>query len=130
MKVEIEYRIPYGDTDKMGVVYYANYFKYFEMLRNELIRKSGKSYKEIEENDLLMFPVLESYCKYLYPAKYDDIITICGHVSRFEANRFCIEYEIFNKIDNKKLVEGYTWHICISTEGKPRKLPAYIKKLF
>ncbi len=128
--VSIEYRVPYGDTDKMGVVYYANYFRYFEMLRNELIRSSGKSYKEIEEKDQLMFPVLEANCNYIYPAKYDDVIVIQGALKLIEANRFKIEYVILNKETNEKLVEGYTWHICISLENKPRKLPQYIKNLF
>ncbi|GIX40854.1 MAG: thioesterase [Leptospiraceae bacterium] len=125
----IEYRIPYGDTDKMGVVYYANYFRYFEMFRNELIRTSGKSYKEIEEKDQLMFPVLEAYCNYIYPAKYDDIIEIHGKLEKIEANRFKIIYKIFNKNTKQLLVEGYTWHICISIDSKLRKLPEYIKSM-
>jgi acyl-CoA thioester hydrolase len=124
----IEYRIPFGDTDQMGVVYYANYFRYFEMLRNELIRSSGKSYKQIEEENL-MFPVLEAYCNYIYPAKYDDIIQVYGKLEEIEANRFKIIYKIYEKSSKKILVEGFTWHICISKDGKPRKLPEYIKSL-
>jgi acyl-CoA thioester hydrolase len=124
----IEYRIPFGDTDQMGVVYYANYFRYFEMLRNELIRSSGKSYKQIEEENL-MFPVLEAYCNYIYPAKYDDIIQVYGKLEEIEANRFKIIYKTYEKSSKKILVEGFTWHICISKDGKPRKLPEYIKSL-
>ncbi len=127
--IMIEYRVPYGDTDKMGVVYYANYFRYFEMLRNELIRSSGKSYKEIESEDKLMFPVLEAYCNYVYPAKYDDIIQIYGKLELIEANRFKVAYKIIHKESDLLLVEGFTWHICISLENKPRKLPNYIKSL-
>ncbi len=128
MKASITYRVPYGDIDKMGYVYYANYFRYFEMLRNELIRFSTVSYKEIENSYGLMFPVLDAYCEYLYPAKYDDVIRVEGWVSKIEANRFQISYQIFNQED-QKLVLGYTNHICLSLEGKPRKLPEFIKKL-
>ncbi|MCS7205124.1 MAG: acyl-CoA thioesterase [Leptospiraceae bacterium] len=129
MKAVIEYRVPYGDTDKMGIVYYAHYFRYFEMLRNELIRNSGRSYKEIEEKDGLMFPVLEAFCEYLYPAKYDDIIQIFGELVSIEANRFKIAYTIYEKESQRILVKGHTIHICISLEGKPRRLPDYLKSL-
>lgn len=128
MIATIQYRVPYADIDKMGYVYYANYFRYFEMLRNELIRLSTVSYKEIEEKLGLMFPVLNAYCEYHFPAKYDDLIIIKGWLSGIEANRFKIEYEILNS-ENIKLVTGYTYHICLSLEGKPRKLPEFIKNL-
>ncbi|MFN3605405.1 MAG: acyl-CoA thioesterase [Leptonema sp. (in: bacteria)] len=124
----VQYRIPYGDVDKMGYVYYANYFRYFEILRNELIRKSSVSYKEMEENYQLMLPVLDAYCEYLFPAKYDDLITIQGWVSTIEANRIKIEYLIVNQ-ESKKIATGYTTHICLNSEGKPRKLPNFIQNL-
>lgn len=129
MTASLSYRVPYGDVDKMGYVYYANYFRYFEMLRNELIRLSSISYKEIENQYGLMFPVLDAYCEYLYPAKYDDLIVVEGWVSSLEANRFKISYIIWNQ-DKRKLVTGYTNHICLSLEGRHRKLPEFIKKLF
>ncbi len=128
LKTSIEYRIPYGDVDQMGVVYYANYFYYFEILRNELIRLTGKSYKQIEEEFHIMFPVIEAYCNYKNPAKYDDLILIEGGLVEIIANRFRIDYSIYNKLNQKLLTSGYTIHFCMSIEGKPRKLPEFFIK--
>jgi acyl-CoA thioester hydrolase len=60
-KVSISYRVPYADTDQMGVVYYANYLVYFERLRNELVRAGGRSYRQWEEDGITL-PVIEAHC--------------------------------------------------------------------
>lgn len=118
--ITLTYRVPYADTDRMQVVYYANYFEYFERLRNELIRSSGKPYSQIEKQGL-MFPVLEAHCEYQISAEYDDLITICGWLAWVQGSRFRIEYEI--KRDDTLLVTGYTIHTVITTEGRPRRVP-------
>ena len=119
-KVVLNYRVPYADTDQMKVVYYANYLVYFERLRNELIRKSGKTYVEIE-NEGLAFPVLEVHCNYLKPAEYDDELEIHGWLSWAEGSRFQVDYDIFH--DEELLVSGYTIHVVINEERRPRRVP-------
>jgi len=125
-KVSIEYRVPYADTDQMKVVYYANYFRYYEMLRNELIRKSGVSYAEIEEKGLA-FPVLEAHCEYHKSAKYDDILLITGWLSKVEGSRMQIDYEITT--GGELLTTGNTVHVVITLDGKPRRVPEYMKAM-
>jgi acyl-CoA thioester hydrolase len=69
------YRVIYGDTDQMGVVYYANYLRWFEMGRTELLRQIGATYSSVEEAGFF-FPVTEVSCRYLKPARFDDEITV------------------------------------------------------
>jgi len=71
----ISYRVIYGDTDQMGVAYYANYLRWFEMGRTELLREIGLPYSSIEGRGLY-FPVTEVSCRYHSPARYDETITI------------------------------------------------------
>jgi acyl-CoA thioester hydrolase len=69
------YRVIYGDTDKMGVVYYANYLRWFERGRSEFLRQLGAPYGEIEARGI-HFPVVEANCHYSKPARYEDLILI------------------------------------------------------
>ncbi len=125
-EVILPYTVPYADTDQMSVVYYANYFVYFERLRNELIRSSGRSYREIEASGL-RFPVIEAHCEYFKSALYDDRIEIRGRVAVVEGGRFRVDYRVMR--GEEVLVTGHTWHLCISHEGRPRRLPPDILKL-
>lgn len=70
-----EYRVIYGDTDQMGVVYYANYLRWFEKGRTEFLRQLGVPYTSIEDSGLY-FPVAEVSCRYHRPARFDDVIII------------------------------------------------------
>jgi acyl-CoA thioester hydrolase len=123
-KTKITYRVPYADTDQMGVVYYANYFIFFERLRNELIRGTGITYREIEKGGL-MFPVIEAFCEYHNAARYDDLLEIHGWVCWLQGSRFKVRYEIHT--NDIKLVDGFTIHNTITRDGKPRRVPDYIK---
>ena len=93
MYFEMQYRVPYGDTDKMGVVYYANYLEYFERGRTEMMRYAGMSYAEMEKAGF-MLPVSEAYCKYIRSAKYDDLLTFRSWVSSFSRVKFTINTEV------------------------------------
>ena len=72
---QTSYRVIYGDTDKMGVVYYANYLRWFERGRSEFLRELGVPYGEIEARGV-HFPVVEATCRYARPARYEDLIEI------------------------------------------------------
>src|SRR5487761_1337637 len=69
-------RVRYADTDQMHVVYYGNYYKYFEIGRVEYMRERGIAYKQMEEQDDSFIMVAESHCRYLRPARYDDLLRI------------------------------------------------------
>lgn len=126
IKTKIEYRVPYADTDKMSVVYYANYFVYFERLRNELIRETGFSYLGIEERGLI-FPVIEAYCQYKSPARYDDLLEIYGWITWVKGSRFQVKYDIITR--ETSLIEGFTIHNTITPTGQPRRVPEYMKSI-
>ena len=111
----IEYRVPYADTDKMGVVYYANYFVYFERLRTELLREAGFSYFEMEEKGV-MLPVIEALCNYKKPAGYDDLLVISGWVEQIKGPKVKICCEV--RKNNDLLVSGHTIHACVDVKTR------------
>ena len=68
-------RVRYAETDQMGVVYHGNYFAYFESARAESIRALGLTYADMEKTGIIM-PVVDVHCRFLRPARYDDLLTI------------------------------------------------------
>lgn len=123
----IQYRVPYADTDQMGIVYYADYFVYFERLRNELLRSTGVPYRVWEERGVRL-PVVEAHADYRAPARYDDLLEVRGWVSETGKVRLRIDYEIAR--GSTILVRGYTIHACVNREGKPTRIPEEIAGLF
>lgn len=93
---ETKIRVRYAETDKMGFVYYGNYATYFEVSRVEAMKALGISYKELEEDGIIM-PVLELKTKYIRPAKYDDLLTVRLTVKELPSLRILFEYETFNE---------------------------------
>jgi acyl-CoA thioester hydrolase len=119
---EMSYRVPYADTDQMGVVYYANFFVYFERVRNEVLRELGVTYLEFEAGGHQL-PVRKAHCDYKAPAKYDDLLTIRG---RFEVQPPFVRMEAHCQIlrDERVLATGFTEHVCINRDsGRPTPLP-------
>ena len=122
----IEYRVPYADTDKMGVVYYANYLVYFERLRTELLRHVGFSYAEMEAKGI-MLPVIEALCLYKNPARYDDLLTISGWTEEARGPRLKIACEVAR--EGLTLVTGHTVHACVNAAGRPIRVPEELKAM-
>ena len=126
-KSVILYRVPYADTDQMGVVYYANYLVYFERLRNELLREAGIPYLEIEKRGI-MLPVIEAVCKYKNPARYDDLLEISGWVQEVRGAKIIINCEV--RKNGELLVEGHTVHACVDIASRrPIRPPDDFEKL-
>ncbi len=123
---ELQYRVPYADTDQMGVVYYANYLIYFERLRTEILRENGLPYRQLEE-DGIMLPVIEAQCSYKAPAKYDDLLTIRGYVEEAKGVRIKIVCEVYR--DGLLLVSGFTVHACMTRDGRPIRVPAALQAI-
>ena len=93
---EISFRVRYGETDQMGVVYHGNYAQYLEMGRVEWLREYGVSYKKMEENGI-MLPVISLEVKYKKPALYDDLITVRTILKKTPAVKIEFDFEIYNE---------------------------------
>ena len=114
-KVVTEYRVPYADTDQMGVVYYGNYLAFFERARNEQMRACGYTYKECEAEGW-MLPVVHAEVDYRRPAKYDDLLEITAWVRLMKGVRIEIACEVRRKGEEELLVSGYTRLAFVSTK--------------
>ena len=125
---EISYRVPYGDTDQMRVVYYANYLVYFERVRNEVLRNLGLSYQEMEAAGYHL-PVRKAHCDYHRPARYDDLLTFRGRFRSPEPGiRVIAECEVWR--DDERLASGYTEHVCVTIDPiRPVRLPEQLLTL-
>lgn len=93
---ETQIRVRYGETDQMGVVYHGNYALYFEIARTEALRQINITYKELEENGVMM-PVVNLNINYKRPAKYDDLLTIKAYFRQAPTVKAVIDYEVFNE---------------------------------
>lgn len=111
----MEYRVPYADTDQMGVVYYGNYLTLFERARNELMRALGYTYKECESEGWAL-PVTHAEVNYHRPARYDDLLVVSAEVSAQKGVRIEIACEVRRKGEPDLLVSGFTRHAFVSTK--------------
>ena len=114
-KTTLEYRVPYADTDQMGVVYYANYLELFERGRNELMRACGYTYRECEA-DGVMLPVIHAEVDYRSSAKYDDLLEVTAWVRSMKGVRIEIACEVRRKGEATVLASGFTRHCFVSTK--------------
>ncbi len=119
--VRCELRVIYGDTDQMGVVYYANYLRWFEAGRTEFLRAKGLSYSEFESREKLILPVAEAGVNYLQPARYDDLVAV--ETSLVLARRASARFEYAVKRGDDLLATGFTVHACVDGNGRIRRLP-------
>jgi len=122
------YRVIYGDTDQMGVVYYANYLRFFEMGRAAMFRYLGVSYREIETRGYVL-PVSEAFCKYHASARYDDVILIETALDPGILSGVKFNYTIQREADGVSLATGHTRHACMTTEGRVVRPPQFLRNL-
>ena len=122
-------RVRYAETDQMGIVYYANYLVWFEVGRTDLLRRSGWSYREMEQ-DGVSLPVIESHCAYRQPARYDDELEVRTTGSVVSPVRVRFDYEVVRAADSAVLVTGFTVHATLDRTGRPCRLPARARELF
>jgi acyl-CoA thioester hydrolase len=127
--VTINVRVRYAETDKMGVVYHANFFVWFEVGRCELLRVSGSSYRDLEASGI-MLPVIEAHCEYRSPARYDDELQVTTRGELLSPARVEFTYEIRRVSDRTVNALGRTVHASIDSAGKPCRLPDAVRGLF
>lgn len=121
-----EVRVIFGDTDQMGVVYYANYLRFFEGARAAYWRAQGRSYKDLEAAQVAL-PVVEAHCRYRTPAYYEDLLAIEVEVTELRAASLRFGYLVRRGGD--AIAEGFTRHAVIGPAGRPRALPADLRAL-
>ncbi len=119
-------RVRYAETDRMGVVYYANYLVWFEVARADLLRSLGWTYREMEDAGVLL-PVIEAHCQYRRPARYDDEIDIRTEGRVSSPVRMEFEYEAVLRNSGELLATGRTVHAAMSPEGRLCRLPDRIR---
>lgn len=122
---EISFRVRYGETDQMGVVYHGNYAQYMEMGRVEWLREMGISYKTMEENGI-MLPVISLYVDYKKPAVYDDLITVKTILKKMPTVKIEFDFEIYNQ-EREILAEATVVLAFMDMKRKrPVRCPQYL----
>jgi len=127
---EVTVRVRYAETDQMGLVYYGNYFIYFEIGRVEIMRERGVVYKQMEVEDDSLIVVAEASCRYRRPARYDDLLRIRTRVSEARRRVIRFAYDIFNDATGELLATGETVHVICDHQGRPKALPEKYRKYF
>jgi acyl-CoA thioester hydrolase len=120
---EIEIRVRYAETDRMGLLHHANYLVYFEQARTELLRTRGAAYKDLEDQGFFLV-IAKIEIKYRSPAHYDDVLTIRTTVTRTTPVRLEHRYEVFR--DGALICEGFTTLACVDREGKLQPMPQWL----
>lgn len=120
-------RVRYAETDKMGVVYYANYFVWFEVGRCEVLRAAGSSYRSLEEDEGVQLPVIEAGCTYKQPGRYDDELDVRAEGTVVSPTRIRFDYAVRRVADDALLAEGFTVHAAINSVGRPCRVPEHLR---
>jgi len=118
-------RVIYADTDAMGIVYHTNYIKWFEVGRNELMRKLGIDCAQMGK-DGISLPLTKVGCHYLLPARYDDLLIIETEIDYIKRASLKFNSRIWDEKKQNLLVEGYTVHACLNGKGKVSRIPPQV----
>jgi acyl-CoA thioester hydrolase len=110
----------------MGIVYYANYLVWFEVGRTDLLRESGWTYRDMEQ-DGFSLPVIESHCEYREPARYDDELEIRTMGTLESPVRVRFNYRVVRVGDGALLASGHTVHAALDRQRKPRRRPERVR---
>jgi len=123
--IEVEERVRYSETDQMGVAHNKNYFEWFEIGRTEYCRQRNIPYKEIEIQGYY-FVVVEAFCRYKKPLRYDDLFLIRVHLEELTAKKAVFSYELLTKEEKKLIASGYTVHIVTNENAEITVLPDHL----
>jgi acyl-CoA thioester hydrolase len=124
LSTEIQLRVRYGETDRMGYAYYGNYPLYYEVGRTELMRQFGLTYKDLEDSGILL-PVADMHVDYYSPALYDELLTIKTSVTEMPSVKILFLYEVFNS-ENQLINKATTTLVFVDSKTrKPRRPPTH-----
>lgn len=123
---ESKIKVRYVETDQMGIVHHSNYYAWFEVGRGDYIKKVGMTYRDMEEKGV-MLPLVESSCKYIEGAKYEDELIIQTFIEEMSGAKIVFNYNVVREKDNKIIAKGSTKHAFVNDEFKiiniKRKMP-------
>lgn len=122
---EIQIRVRYGETDKMGIVYHGNYAQYFEIGRTEWLRKFGISYKQMEDEGI-MLPVISLTINYKKSARYDELIKVKTSLKKMPSATIEFDYEIVNENDEILTTGNSVLVFMDINRNRPTRCPKYI----
>jgi acyl-CoA thioester hydrolase len=122
-------RVRYAETDQMGVVYYANYFVWFEVARADLLRILGWSYRDMEHSGVSL-PVIEAHCEYRRATRYDDELEVKAEGRVLSPVRLEFTYELRRVADGGVAATGRTVHAALDANGRLCRLPARVREVF
>jgi acyl-CoA thioester hydrolase len=121
--------VSYGETDTMGVLYYAEYLHIFERARSFFIREHGMSYAEVERRGIIL-PVREAQCRYRAPVRFDDEILVHVGIIKWNRASMVFGYEVMNHDRSVLHATGMTEHAAVDATGKPVRVPDWLRQLF
>jgi len=122
----VEFRVRYAETDQMGVAYHANYLIWCEIGRTDHIRGIGTSYREMEEQGIIL-AVSEASLRFIASAKYDDLIRVETTLAKVTSRTMTFDYVISNAATGARLATASTTLISIDPRGKVTALPAEMR---
>jgi acyl-CoA thioester hydrolase len=125
---DIEFRVRYGETDRMGVVYHAEYLAWCEMGRTEYIRSLGMSYADMERSGVPL-AVAEATIRYHAPARYDDVIRVSTVLTRLGSRGLTFDYVISRADSGMRLASASTTLVALDPEGRATTIPPNIRAL-
>lgn len=108
--------VRYVETDQMGIVHHSNYYTWFEVGRTEFIKESGMTYADME-TEKIMIPVVESGCRYIEGAKYEDDLIIESYIDKLSPAKVVFNYNVIREKDGKVLARGTTTHAFVYAEN-------------
>jgi acyl-CoA thioester hydrolase len=123
-------RVRYAETDQMGVVYHSNYYIWFEVGRVELLRQLGFSYKDMEQKDDCYIVVVETHCRHLRPARYDDVLRIRTRIAEAGTRTVHFGYEVLSDATGDCIATGETKHVVCDKSGRPKQIPQRYREAF
>jgi acyl-CoA thioester hydrolase len=128
--VETRLRVRYAETDKMGVVYYANYYVWMEVGRVDLCKACGFNYRDMEADDGVFLAVAESQCRYRSPARFDDEVIVKTWIEAANTRIVTFAYEMRLADGDRILATGATRHIFVGRDMQRTRLPEKYRPLF
>ncbi len=125
--IEIEERVRYSETDQMGVAHNKSYFEWFEIGRTEFCRHRGVPYEEIETLGFYLV-VVEAFCKYRRPLRYDDVFVIRVSLREITPKKVVFDYGLLTKDGRRLIASGYTVHIVTNAKAEVSSMPEQLLK--
>ncbi len=119
-------RVIFGDTDQLGVVYYANYLRFFESARASLLRSWGRLQADLERWSVAL-PVVEAHVNYRQFARYEDVLDIDVVVTEVHGASVVFSYQVSRA--GERVADGWTRHCCVNAAMRPTRLPGDLREL-